>query len=151
MIEYVTVIFLAVLPWIELRGAIPYGILMGLDPIIVFLLATSANMVIVYPLFLFLEWFFHLVERFPLMDKVIKRTHKKAKPYVEKYGMIGLAIFVGVPLPGTGAYTGSLAAHIFGIKDKRAVFSVMSGVFIAGVLITIFSTVLKGTFDWLYL
>jgi uncharacterized membrane protein len=147
---WVHVVVLSVLPWCELRGAIPYGVLKGMNPLLVFIVATATNIVIIYPLFVFLDWFFHLLERIPLMDKIILKTHKKAKPYVDRFGFLGLAFFVAVPLPGTGAYSGALAAHLFGIKNKKALLAIMVGVVFAGVVVTLFSTIFKGTVDLVY-
>ncbi|MFC2162407.1 COG2426 family protein [Candidatus Altiarchaeota archaeon] len=146
--DWLAVIIISVLPWLELRGAIPYGVASGLDPVLVFLVATFANVCIIYPLFIFLDWFFHLLSGLPLMGSIIEKTRVKAEPYVEKYGFIGLALFVAVPLPGTGAYSGSLAAHIFGIKNKKALFAIMVGVVFAGIVITLLSTIFKGAADW---
>ncbi|MFH1404120.1 MAG: small multi-drug export protein [Candidatus Altiarchaeota archaeon] len=147
--DWLQVVFLAVLPWLELRGAIPYGIVRGLDPVLVFIVATTANVAIIYPLFKFLDWFFFLLNKLPFMDRIISRVQNKAKPYVDKYGFMGLAFFVGVPLPGTGAYSGALAAHVLGIKNRKGLLSIILGVVFAGVVITLLSTVFKGTVDWL--
>ena len=121
-----------------------------MNPLLVFIVATATNIAIIYPLFIFLDWFFHLLKRIPLMDKIILKTHKKARPYVDRFGFLGLAFFVAVPLPGTGAYSGALAAHLFGIKNKKALLAIMVGVVFAGVVVTLFSTILKGTVDWVY-
>ena len=63
--------------------------------------------------------------------------------------MIGLCLFVAVPLPGTGAYSGALAAHIFGLKNKKAFVSIAAGVVIAGVLVMLASTAFKEALGWL--
>ncbi len=133
------VILISMLPWIELRGGIPYGILKAeLNPVFVFLVSVAANVAVIYPSFVFLDWFFELMEKTPL-KRFIGKTRTKAKPYVDKYGMWGLALFVGVPLPGTGAYSGALAAHILGVKNKKAAAAIAAGVILAGVLVTLIS------------
>jgi uncharacterized membrane protein len=138
------------IPWIELRGAIPYGVIVkGLNPLVVFLVSTGVNILIIYPAFWFLDYFFKYMERVPFLDHIIKKTHRKSKPYVERYGWIGLALFVGVPLPGTGAYSGSLAAHILGMKNKRAFLAIAAGVTLAGFVITLASTVFHGSLGFL--
>ncbi len=137
MDEIIYTILIAVMPWIEIRGAIPYAILRaGMDPLYIFPIAVFANILVIYPSFIFLDYVFEIMKRTPL-NHFIKKTQKKAKPYVEKYGLWGLCFFVAVPLPGTGAYSGALAAHIFGMKNKRAATSIAIGVFIAGVLVTL--------------
>ncbi|MFH1721459.1 MAG: small multi-drug export protein [Candidatus Altiarchaeota archaeon] len=140
---------ITVVPYIELRGAIPYGIAVGLNPLSVFLVSTFINVLIIYPAFIFLDWFFHLMEKIPVFSKAINKTRTKAKPYVEKYGMVGLGLFVAVPLPGTGAYSGALAAHIFGVKNKKALFAIAVGVLIAGILVTLISTAFVETLGWI--
>ena len=69
-------------------------------------------------------------------DRFVERARKKVKPAVEKYGYLGLAIFVAIPLPVTGAYTGVLGAFILGMNRKKAVFAVSLGVIIAGITVT---------------
>ena len=142
---------ITLLPYVELRGSIPVGIAMGLPPVPVFLVATLVNIAIIYPAFIFLDWFFHLLERVPFLNRAIVKTRQKAKPYVDRYGMAGLAVFVGVPLPGTGAYSGALAAHLFGIKDRKAFVAIASGVVFAGVVITLAATIFRETLGWLLL
>lgn len=152
MIEsWLYIFIISMMPWIELRGSIPVGIIKyGLNPVSVFIIAYIANIIIIVPAFWFLDLFFDLARKHSkIVQSFIDRTHRKARPYVEKYGMLGLTLFVGIPLPGTGAYSGALAAHIFGIKNKKAVLAIMAGVFIAGVVITLASTVFAETLGWL--
>jgi uncharacterized membrane protein len=137
------------LPWIELRGSIPYGILKaGYSPAHVFLIASAINILVIYPAFIFLDFFFELLEKTPLKH-FIRRTQRNAKPYVEKYGMLGLCFFVAVPLPGTGAYSGALAAHIFGIKNKKAFMSIACGVLAAGVGVTVITLFFRESLGFL--
>jgi len=70
-----------------------------------------------------------------LYQYAIKKARKNYKKY-EKYEMIGLALFVGIPLPGTGVYSGTLIAYIFGLKRKKAFFSIALGALIAGMIVT---------------
>jgi len=135
---WVYVALISALPWIELRGGIPVGILkFGFNPVLTFLVATVGNVAIIYPAFVFLDWFFELMKRVPFMSRIVEKTHVNARPYVEKYGMLGLGVFVAIPLPGTGAYSGALAAHIFGIKNTRAFVSIGLGVVAAGIIVTV--------------
>ena len=143
------VALITMLPWIELRGGIPAGILMGLDPVLVLIVAVIANCAIIYPSFVFLEWFFHLMKKVKWMDRRITKIHEAAKPYVEKYGVIGLMLFVAVPLPGTGAYAGTLVAHLMCMKNKKAFISIALGVAIAGLAVFLIATMFKETFGWL--
>ncbi len=133
-------LFISVLPFIELRGAIPVGIAMGLNPILVFLICTATNILIIPVIFLFMDHIFPFFAHLPIVHKVLDRVHKKTHKYVEKYGEIGLALFVAIPLPGSGAYSGVLAAYIFEIKKKDSFPAISIGVIIAGLAITLLST-----------
>jgi uncharacterized membrane protein len=142
------VLLITCIPWVELRGSIPIAVIkMGLNPVWVYLSTVAVNIAIIYPAFIFLDWFFDLMGKTPLKG-FIDKTQRKAKPYVDKYGMLGLTLFVAVPLPGTGAYSGSLAAHIFGIKNRSAFLSIALGVALAGVAVTLMSTVFRETLGW---
>ena len=162
--KLIIIILITLIPTIELRGSIPYGILSSgefckfgycidsgpsLDPLLVFAVAVFANILIIPVVFKFLDWFFHLIEKIKIVEYYVEKTHKKAHPYVEKYGMPGLALFVAIPLPGTGAYTGALAAHILGMNNKKAMVSVAAGVFCAGVLVLLAATIFKETIGFL--
>ena len=71
---------------------------------------------------------------------MIIRNQKKVHKYVEKYGVLGLGLFIGVPLPGSGVYSGALAAYLLGFKFKEFFKAAIIGVLIAGVIITLIST-----------
>jgi uncharacterized membrane protein len=133
--DWLYVAVLSMLPWVELRGGIPYGILKaGYNPIIVTVVSVLANCLVIYPGFVFLDHFFRKVDRW-VLHGLIEKTRAKAKPYVEKYGMPGLAVFVAVPLPGTGAYAGTLAAYLFGMNHRQAFASISAGVAAAGAIV----------------
>jgi uncharacterized membrane protein len=137
---FLYLVAITLIPWIELRGAIPLGIAMGIDPFQVFLVCTLVNIAIIPPAFLFLDIFFPFFENIPLIKPLLMKTRKKSSKYVEKYGGYGLAIFVAIPLPGSGAYSGALAAKIFCVDRKIALCSITAGVVAAGLLVTLLST-----------
>jgi len=141
--EVVTII-VAALPVSELRGSIPLAL--GVFHFSVgkaYLLSIIGNLIPVIPLLLFLEsvskW---MSERFNWADKFFNwlfvRTKKRGK-LVEKYGAIGLIFFVAIPLPVTGAWTGCVAAFLFGIRRLWSTLSIANGVLIAGVIVTLAS------------
>lgn len=132
-------IAITALPAIELRGAIPVGIALGLSPLTAFLISTLANIAIIFPIFLFLDHLFKYFRNFGIVDRVISRVQRKTQKYVEKYGPLGLLLFVAIPLPGSGAYSGCLAAYIFGISRKQSYSAIAGGVIIAGILVTLAS------------
>ncbi len=141
--EAVTVI-IASLPVAELRGAIPMGMVVYEMPLVkTFALSYLGNMLPVIPLLLFLQPVserlrrFHLWSRF--FDWLFERARKKAN-IVERYEAIGLMLFVAIPLPVTGAWTGCIAASIFKLRFRYALLAIMAGVFIAGIIVSTLTT-----------
>jgi uncharacterized membrane protein len=130
---------IAMLPVTELRGAIPVAAALGIPLKKAFLISVTANIIIVPPLLFFLEPVTQLLRRFRLFarffDWFFERTKKKAS-LVEKFEVLGLMLFVAVPLPGTGAWTGAVVASLFKIRFGYAVLAISAGVIIAGVIIT---------------
>jgi len=136
----VVVFVLSMLPVVELRGALPVAMnLMGMPWHKAFLLAIAGNLLPVPFLLLFLESIARWVSRVDigkrLVDWVFQRTRRQGR-MIERYERIGLALFVAIPLPMTGAWTGSIAAFLLGVKFSRALLSIAVGVIIAGVVVT---------------
>lgn len=140
------VVLIAMLPVAELRLSIPLAIMkepygFGLDPFTAFSLSVLGNMIPVIPLLLFLEPVSNFLRRWRIGDIfftwLFERTHRKHSADFEKYGSIGLAIFVGIPLPATGAWSGCAAAFIFGFEFKNAFLAILAGVIIAGAVVTV--------------
>jgi len=133
------VIFLCVLPWVELRGAIPLGVAYNYSILPVFIGCVIIDILLIPLIFLFLDFVIPIVTKIDFVDDLyqyaIKRARKNYKKY-EKYEIIGLALFVGIPLPGTGVYSGTLIAYIFGLKRKKAFLSIALGALIAGIIVT---------------
>ena len=131
---------MAMLPIIELRGAIPYALCVEPEVWIprAYLLAVIGNFVPVIPILLFLGPVSDYLRKVPIFDKfftwLFARTRRRGK-LVEKYEAIGLTMFVAIPLPVTGAWTGALAAFIFGIRRRWAVPCIALGISIAGVVV----------------
>jgi len=137
MIEKIAWVLLAtVSPISELRGGIPLGISLGLEPWFTFLIAVIANALIFFPVFFALRLFYdRFLYRIPLFNKYLDSLRKRGKPKVDKYGFWGLALFVGVPLPLTGAYTGTILAWLLGMNWKKAFPAVGLGVLVAGIVV----------------
>ena len=133
-------IFLSLLPVSELRGGIPVAIAQGVNPWVAFAACTFANMLVAPIVFFFLEFVHHKLMPIKFYKKTfdwfLERARKKAHKTIEKYGYVGLAIFVAVPLPGTGAYTGALVAWFFGMKPGKSIASIALGVLAAGIIVT---------------
>lgn len=138
---------LSMAPIAELRGGIPYAMLNDVHPITAYILCCFAN-ILVFPFGIFFlesfhKYFMKIAFYENIFDKLVVRTQKKTGHLIEKYGFWGLMIFVMIPLPVTGAYTGTFAAWLFQVKKRKAFMAVSLGVLIAGVIIT--TVVLTGS------
>ncbi|SHJ66215.1 COG2426 family protein [Paramaledivibacter caminithermalis] len=136
------VFLLATLPVIELRGAIPYGIAMGMNPIHAAFLCVAGSMIPVPFILFFLKPFFMRLRSISMIRKfekwLIKRTERKAKN-IKKYSILGLVFFVAIPLPSTGVWTGAMAAAFLNLPIKYAFFAIFLGNIIAALLLTVLS------------
>ena len=136
------VFFCSMIPIIELRGAVPMGWAMGLEWWQTYIISVLGNMVPVPFILLFIRAILAWMERIPCFEKMVRWLRAKAEKgrgKVEKYAVIGLAVFVAIPLPGTGAWTGSLVAALMGMRFPKAVISAVVGVLAAGVIMSLLS------------
>jgi uncharacterized membrane protein len=137
------VLIISALPIFELRGAIPVAINLFHFPwYYALLLAIIGNMIPVPVILLFLHAIVRYLSRVSLFDRffnwLFAHTRKRGT-IIERYERIGLALFVAIPLPVTGAWTGSLAAVLFGLRFKHSILSIFIGVLIAGIIVTCLS------------
>lgn len=142
MSEIISVFLTSLSPIAELRGAIPLGILVyKMNPVVVFLISIIGNIAPVIFLLLFLDRVknFLLKQKSNFFEKIFyyldKRTSTKFQTYFNRYKELGLLIFVAIPLPFTGAWSGALAASLFNIPKKQAFFLISGGVLIAGIIV----------------
>ncbi|MFC1951188.1 COG2426 family protein [Chloroflexota bacterium] len=127
---------ITLVPWIELRLSIPIGIIdKNLDPIIVFVTAVVVNILLFFPIYFGLKFAYKYLARWKFFERTTTRIREKGEPYVKKYGVIGLGVFIGIPLPGSGVYSGTLLAWLVGMGWKKAFVASIIGVFIAGSII----------------
>ena len=131
-------------PIIELRGSIPLGIGLGLNPILVMMTAILFNFLITFVIFFFLDTFHGIFMKFNFynnfFNRRIERTRKKLESHIgTKTEFWALMIFVGIPLPMTGAWTGSVLAWFFGIRRIKAYLALFFGIVIAAVIVTLLS------------
>ncbi|HDN67650.1 MAG TPA: ligand-binding protein SH3 [Firmicutes bacterium] len=134
---------IATLPVSELRGAIPWALTAGgLGWQQAYFYAVLGNFLPVIPLLLLLEPVSLRLRKYSIWDKfftwLFERTRRRSR-LVERYEALGLALFVAIPLPVTGAWTGTVAAFLFGIRFKFAVWAILAGILIAGVVVTLAS------------
>lgn len=132
---------LSLLPISELRGGIPYAVGNDINILTAYIVCVLSNILVIPILYLFLETLhnvFYKIKFYRLIfDKWVIRTRKKAEKNVKKYGYWGIMLFVAIPLPITGAYTGTLAAWLLQLDKKRSFWYLALGVVIAGVIVSI--------------
>ena len=140
------IIVISLLPVVELRGGIPYGISQGLDPWLAFAASALGNMLPVPFLLLFVRKILHWMKRYPRLGRLavsLERRADRKSSRVRKSELVGLCILVAIPLPGTGAWTGALVAALMEMRLKRALPAIYAGVLIAGLLVTLALTGVK--------
>ena len=138
--KIIATFFISMVPVIELRGGLPYGITLGLDYPLALTAAVLGNMVPVPFIIIYIRHIFTwLRKRSKWWDEKITRLEKKAHlkgRVVRKYSTIGLCILVAIPLPGTGAWTGALVAAVLDMRLKKAIPAIFLGVCIAAAIMT---------------
>ena len=141
MIGYLIVFLISMLPLVELRGAIPYAVAMGIPTWSACLVAVIGNMLPVPFIFFFARKFLEWGKDKKIISKFclwcLKKGEKGGQKLQAKTGQgvyVALLLFVGVPLPGTGAWTGTLAASFLNLDFKKSVVMVMLGVIMAGLI-----------------
>jgi uncharacterized membrane protein len=146
MIEKIAQVLLAtVLPISELRGGMWLGIVtLGLNPLLIFSIAVVVNILIFFPIFFALRLLYDkFLFRIPLFDRYLENLRKRGKPKVDKYGFWGLFAFVAVPLPLTGAYTGTILAWLLGMDWRKAFPAVGLGVLVAGTIVLLITLLIR--------
>lgn len=133
-------VFLSFLPISELRGAIPFAVARGVPLLQAAGLAVACNALVGPVAFIFLETFHKLLYRWKFyaqtFDRFVASARSKVHEKVERYGYWGIMLFVAVPLPVTGAWTGTLGAWILGMDRKKTMLAVGAGVAIAGIIVS---------------
>lgn len=134
---------MAMVPVVELRGSIPWGVAQGLPLPAVLAVSILGNMVPVPLIILFIRPIFNWMrQKSAWMARIVEKMEEKAKnkhELIVKYEMLGLFILVAIPLPGTGAWTGALVASLFDLRLKNAVPVIFLGVAVAGVIMSVIS------------
>lgn len=134
-----TVLLTAALPVIELRGAIPIGISLGLSPLSAASISFIGSMIPAPIVFFAVRPVFNYLRKTKLFEKMVNQIVRKSlgkSHNVQKYGAWGLVLFVGVPLPGTGVWTGTLIAALLDIRFKWAILAITLGNILAALAVT---------------
>lgn len=134
----------------EAKVGIPFGLFQELNPFLVLLFAVMAN-ILVFPLMMFFLNFLNVfLARWHWYKKsaiwIARRAKKGSQKNLDKYGYVGLAIFVIIPLPGTGVYAGTIAAYLFKMNFKKAFIANAVGITISSLIIWVMTSLSKGLF-----
>ncbi len=139
--EFCFTLLASMIPVLELRGGIPFGVALGLPVWAAYLAAAIGNMLPVPFILVYIKRIFRWMRRrMPRLNSLVDRLEKKAHlkgRMVTKYKYLGLMLFVAIPLPGTGAWTGALAAAFLDMPVRKALPSIFAGILIAGAAISV--------------
>jgi uncharacterized membrane protein len=138
--DYLWTALLSFLPVSELRGAIPYALARGIPWYIAFPFAAAVNALVAPVCWIFLSTLHKILLRLPwygrFFDRFVDRARRKLAPLVAVWGILGVTLFVAVPLPITGAWTGVLGAWVLGLSRRRTLAAAALGVLFAGAIVT---------------
>lgn len=156
--QILLLVLVTLIPALELRASIPFGIMVeserwGITPglmawPVVVLVCVIANILLGFAVFWVLAPILHWLEHFAWFrrwfEPVLMRMQNRLKPYVEKYGELGVAVFIGIPLPGSGVYTGAVGAFLLGLDRRKFAVANVLGVCIAASVVTAVTLMIKG-------
>lgn len=144
-----TVIFaISLMPILELRGGLLAATLLHVDFFKALAICITGNVLPIPIILIFLEKILKLFEKRKVTKKIVTWLEKKVdskRSQIDKYGYLGLILFVGIPLPGTGAWTGSLLAIMLGLNKKKSFICILIGVLLAAVIMSIVSYGILGS------
>ena len=143
---------ITLLPALELRASIPFGIFnknVAMTWWMVYLVCVVVNVILGVGVFIILGPVFTVIRRWPWFERHVwphlERTRYRIHPYVERYGELGVAVFIGIPLPGSGVYTGAFGAYLLGLDRRKFMIANVLGVLIAATAVPLLCfLILKG-------
>lgn len=134
------VFLVSMIPLLELRGSILAAGFMETTFVPTYIAAVLGNMLPIPFILIFIEMVFNLMEKVKFLQKIPQKIKEKAlskSEQIEKYGYFGLFIFVAIPLPGTGAWTGALLSVLLGLKKGKSLLAILLGVMTAGLIMSL--------------
>ena len=143
--DWLVVFIISLLPILECRlGMFTAIVLLDMNPFVGFVISFLGNILPIPFILLLINWIFEILKKVPVMKNIVfwleEKTLKK-KDKIDKYGIWGLLLFVAIPLPGTGGWTGALLASLLKLDKKKSFGVIAIGVFIAGLIITVLSLI----------
>jgi len=153
-VTWVLIILYTMVPALELRFSIPYGVLWAQEPWwLVLPVCIIANGLLGAPLWWVAKTGHHFVEKVPWMkrlwDRFVERGRARIEPYVQRWGTLGLAMFIAVPFPGSGVYTGVTAAYVMGLRFRQVFLASWLGVIGAGMMVMLIVFAFQSGVEWL--
>lgn len=147
--DWLVVFLISLCPILECRlGMFTAIVLLQMNPFVGFLISFLGNIIPIPFTLLLINWIFEILKKVPGLNKIVywleEKTLKK-RDKIDKYGVWGLLLFVAIPLPGTGGWTGALLASLLHLDKKKSFGVIAVGVFIAGLIITILSLIVGNT------
>ena len=140
--KYILVFIISLMPILELRGGLIAAALLGLPPVPAYIISIIGNLIPIPLILWLLDYVFDFMKKHNILKKFVlfcERKGNEKKDKIEKLGFLGLVLFVGVPLPGTGAWTGCLIATILRMDKKKAFLAATLGVIMASIIMMLIS------------
>ncbi|GBR72578.1 small multidrug export protein [Candidatus Termititenax aidoneus] len=153
VLNWLLVLALSATPLLELRASIPYGFAVKLPPLAVLLLSVAGSWLPAFFVVFILEYVEPFLRKIKflndLLDRVYAKTRAKSEQ-IQKWEFWGLILFIGVPLPGTGVWTGSLAGYLLGLSRRKIILASLLGTTLAGLAMVLILTLGISGFNWLF-
>lgn len=138
----VIIFIISLMPILELRGGLLAASLLDVEYITAALICVLGNVLPIPFVLLFLRYVLDILSKWNVTKKIVNWLEKKVeskREQIDKYGYLGLILFVGIPLPGTGAWTGALLAVMLGLSRKKSFVCILLGVLLAAIIMSILS------------
>ena len=138
----ISVFIISLLPILELRGGLLAAGFLNLNPLVAYIISIIGNILPIPFILMFLTPIFNWMKKTKLLKRIVEKLEAKADKHKDKFEkgeFIALILFVGIPLPGTGAWTGALIASVMGMNKKKAFIAIMLGVILASIIMMIIS------------
>ena len=138
----VIIFIISLMPILELRGGLLAASLLDIEYITAALICVLGNVLPIPFVLLFLRYVLDILSKWNITKKIVNWLEKKVeskREQIDKYGYFGLILFVGIPLPGTGAWTGALLAVMLGLSRKKSFICILIGVLLAAIIMSILS------------
>ena len=140
--QYLKIMILSMLPVAELRGAIPIGIAIGLNPIGVYIVSVVGSTLVSIPLILTFRHIIHFLRNITICEGLVKKVDSKIETGMKRLksiSILGIILFVGIPLPTTGTWTAAAIASILKMRIKTSLLGVLIGNMMSGIIVSLIS------------